>query len=301
VNYAFATQAVGLVIEDANNDGRFDLVSASRTPPQRFGYLAGRADFTFEPARYFNMMGSPSRFALADLDLDSDLDFAAPIFNSGIAMTVRNFGGGVFNSGSGCASGDYWLNLNVANVPTGAPDPVPILRAQLDARRADFLGQTDAIRSSVELDPSAVRADGVNTAQLTITLRDWQNQDIPTSPNRVVEVMAAPDADLGTTVGPVTPGPGDTYTTTITTGNQTGTARFVVRVLDSPAARPVVLMPEAELRLLHAADWDLSGEVNSADFMEFLQDFMNGDAEFNHDGAVNSQDFFDFLQAFFST
>ncbi len=54
------------------------------------------------------------------------------------------------------------------------------------------------------------------------------------------------------------------------------------------------------------ADWNADGAVNSADFFDFLDDFLCDAAEcppadFNRDQLVNSQDLFDFLTAFFST
>jgi hypothetical protein len=50
------------------------------------------------------------------------------------------------------------------------------------------------------------------------------------------------------------------------------------------------------------ADWNQSGDVNSADFFDFLNAFFASDpaADFNADSIVNSQDFFEFLAAFFA-
>jgi hypothetical protein len=48
-----------------------------------------------------------------------------------------------------------------------------------------------------------------------------------------------------------------------------------------------------------ACDWNDSGEVNSQDFFDFLNDFFKSNADFNNSGETNSQDFFDFLTCFF--
>jgi hypothetical protein len=49
-------------------------------------------------------------------------------------------------------------------------------------------------------------------------------------------------------------------------------------------------------------DHDGDGEVNSADFYTFMNDFFaqSPAADFNEDGTVNSADFFDFVTAFFA-
>jgi hypothetical protein len=54
------------------------------------------------------------------------------------------------------------------------------------------------------------------------------------------------------------------------------------------------------LTVVCAADWDLSGSVNSEDLFGFLNAFSVGAADFNEDGVTNSQDFFDFIRAFFA-
>jgi hypothetical protein len=55
------------------------------------------------------------------------------------------------------------------------------------------------------------------------------------------------------------------------------------------------------LRPICSADFNDDGDVNAADFFDFLHSFLGGEsaADFNDDGVVNVQDFLDFLQAFF--
>jgi hypothetical protein len=49
-----------------------------------------------------------------------------------------------------------------------------------------------------------------------------------------------------------------------------------------------------------AAEWDLNGRLDSADFFRFIQDFFAGVADANCNGVTNSADFFHFLQVFLS-
>ena len=56
-------------------------------------------------------------------------------------------------------------------------------------------------------------------------------------------------------------------------------------------------------RSTHAAamaGWDDSGTVNSNDYFAFLNDYFDGNADFNSSGTTNSDDFFAFLTAYFN-
>lgn len=51
-----------------------------------------------------------------------------------------------------------------------------------------------------------------------------------------------------------------------------------------------------------ACDYDNSGLLDTADFFEFVEDFLRDHprSDYNQDGVRNSQDFFDFLDCFFN-
>jgi len=66
---------------------------------------------------------------------------------------------------------------------------------------------------------------------------------------------------------------------------QLAPARFAIVVSANPAC---------------PADLDMSGEVTSQDFFNFLTAYFAGEADFNGLDGTDSQDFFDFLTAFFT-
>jgi hypothetical protein len=60
------------------------------------------------------------------------------------------------------------------------------------------------------------------------------------------------------------------------------------------SGRILELSPE-----FHAADWNLDGFVNSADFFAFLESFFDLSADFTGDHVTTSVDFFEYLEVFF--
>jgi hypothetical protein len=66
-------------------------------------------------------------------------------------MVVKNYGPGplqgVFNSGIGCATGNYFMNFNIAFQQTTSPDPVVQMQGLYDQWRGQLEGRPDAVQS----------------------------------------------------------------------------------------------------------------------------------------------------------
>ncbi len=287
----------GIAVGDVSGDGVPDLVTASRGGTNsRLVVLIGRGDGTFQPPAGYLIGTSPGRPVLADVDGDGDLDAVFTVSSNTAAMVVENLGGGVFNNGIGCATGDYFMDFNVTTSDPNADDPVPILRSRFDVWRAQHVGHPDATRSTAVLDRSGIPGNGTSTATMTITLRDFTGAPI-TAPITSVTVAHAPDSDGLCAIGDAVDGGNGVFTVTLTAGHGLGVDAFIVRA--DNGVRPVVLMPEVRLSLTVDADWNHDGTINSDDFFAFVSDFLNGNADANGDGISNSQDFFDFVNAFF--
>ncbi|MBC7772650.1 MAG: VCBS repeat-containing protein [Pyrinomonadaceae bacterium] len=304
----FSPGPLGVRAQDVTGDGVPDLVSVSRnTAASQLGVFAGIGDGTFSPLRSFAIGFQPGRFTLADLNGDGDLDAAIPVTVTGgnSVMVMENLNVPVdagddwngFNNGIGCATGDYFLDFNVANQQQSDPDPVFTLRARYDAWRGETAGHPDAIRTRVVFDHGALPADGQSTTRMTILPRDWR--DVPVVlPIGLVEVVQAPGSDGVSTLGPVTANADGTFSLTVTAGTALGTDEFVIRLQDTQGGRAVVLMPPPSFGTF-TLDWDDNGELNSEDFFGFLGDYLVGNADINRDGVTDSRDFFDFVAAFF--
>lgn len=303
-NYTVAPAPTGLFARDVTGDGILDLVTIARqTTISSLAVLPGVGDGTFLPARLFLIGMTPGRFSLADLNGDADLDAVLPVTSSGAsAMIIENLGvkhdawvG--FNRGLGTATGDYFMDFNIANQQANDPDPVFTLRDRFNQWRQDTAGHPDAVRTIAFFDRNALPADGASTARLTIIPRDWRNLPV-TLPIDSVEIERAPSSDGVTSFEPVMSNGDGTFSVIVQARNAVGADRFIVRLKDAAGGREITLMPPPTIGTF-ILDLDNSGSVTSVDLFLFLQNFALGNADINRDGVTDSQDFFAFLAAFF--
>ena len=150
---------------------------------------------------------------------------------------------------AGCVAGTYWMNLNVANQPPTALDPVLQLQGLLAAFRAAHVGRPDHFQSTAMLGASTLRANGQDTTTLHLVLRDGQGTPLSAG-GAVVTVTAGPQ---GTTTdlqaGPVVDHGDGTYDVPLTAGLTPGTAELLVTVDDGLGGPPVQLGPPPVLVL----------------------------------------------------
>lgn len=127
------------------------------------------------------------------------------------------------NATRGCGAGQYWLDLNVANQPASAPDPVVQLQALYDAWRLQQVGRPDHFRSTVTASATSLRCNGIDTVTCTVTLRDAQGNALGNAiPLQVGLGQASTVPEV--VFGPVVPQPNGTYTFTMAGALTTGTA-----------------------------------------------------------------------------
>ncbi len=168
---------------------------------------------------------------------------------------------------AGCADGDYFMRLNVANQVAGNPDPVVQLQALFAAWRAALIGRPDAMLSGVGFNPPVIPPNGVSTTTMTISLLDWQGLPVTAAVQSVTVQHAADSAGLSS-IGAASDNGGGVFTVTLTSGAGPGTDRFVVTADDG--IRPVVLAPNSQFQYFTPGDIDGSGAVGIVDLLAML-------------------------------
>jgi len=161
----------------------------------------------------------------------------------------------------GCASGSYWLNLNVPNQSAGALDPVLQLRTLFDAWRAAWVGRPDHERSVVDVDPPSLVPDGAATATVVVELRDWRDQRLTTG-GATVTAVVDPSSTTTATIGTVTDRGNGTYSFPVTAAAAPGDLRL--RITANDGVSPVLLTPRTEIPVRPDALWANTARVRAA-------------------------------------
>lgn len=142
---------------------------------------------------------------------------------------------------NGCADGSYYLNINIADQPAAADDPVNQMRDQFDTIRNGLLNRPDAVQSLVEFVP-------VNEGYLlNLELFDHTGQALLSGVDSVT-IVHAPDSANSTNVGPVQDNGDGSYSSLLSIENANGDDVFLIAVQDM--TRTVIIPPRlATLRL----------------------------------------------------
>ncbi len=132
----------------------------------------------------------------------------------------------------GCGAGTYWLDLNIANQPATAVDPVIQLQALYNTWKANQVGRPDHYQSTVTMSSNTLRANGLDTVTGTVVLRN--EQGVPLGNALPVTVgLRLGSTVSGITFGPVTPQGNGSYTFTMQGNFDAGQAVLDVAVTDA--------------------------------------------------------------------
>ncbi len=144
---------------------------------------------------------------------------------------------------NGCATGDYYLDLNVVSGP-GGPDPVLFLESSYAGWRASMHGVADGVQSVVRASAQSLPADGATRASVDVELRDIEGGAVTLPATLALELDgASPDVTLGS----VQPLGNARFRFVVGAGLASGTAR--VRLVAQHGTRRVRLWPDLVLAL----------------------------------------------------
>lgn len=288
-DFDLSGRPIDAVVTDIDHDGDPDIVVASGAGSSTITIFTNDGELNFTPTNAGRLDGEAARLAAADLDDDGYPEILASVRTVRVTQVVNNLAG-TLDLGPGCATGDYFLDLNVV-AGRDAEDPVFTLRGEYDAWRAGKRGLPDAVRTKVEVPNFVPAAKG---GRMLVRLRDIEGDDV-VSPVGVRAEPLAPGVNIKSIV-PVTP---DLYEITFTTGVEPGVVP--VRVTITHPAGDAVLMPDPAVHVvLSPADLDDNGVLDMTDVRLFTAAYLAADprADIDRDGAHTARDAHAFVAAF---
>ena len=301
----FSTQIVSLTGSpsrlrsgDIDADGRPDLVALvggtlvalTQTTP---------GTFVAQPSTALPALSGNVDLAVGDLDGNGAADVVTG--SSAAVVTVASRAGRLTAAG-GCATGDYYLNLNIANQQNSSPDPVLQLRTQFNAFRTAQAGRPDAIASTASFGVSCARPGTL--LALNVTLRDLSGALVGVGSGiTALQVAHAGISDGLSLIGPAHQNPDGTWTVPIVAGPRFGTDRLVITA--QGGGRPVTLMPVVLLTIGPSADFDGDGATTPDDLATFIIAYFAAgpgttSTDLDGDGETTPDDLADFVSAFFN-
>lgn len=284
---------IGLDVGDMNGDGFPDVISTVQATNRnlRLWISDGQGGFSLQSR---TRVGSAARsIALADMNLNGDLDIVVGNAGDEAVMVLDNPRGGEIPQPGRFAEGEYFMSLNVPNQRRSDPDPVDQLQDLYNAWLLDREGRVDAVWSSVS--GYGVLTLG-NSEVFTIELRDLHGNllDITDASELQVEVRD-PFATAGQ---PVLVGPG-VFEIELSAGDVIGQTRLVVHAgMGDDAVR---LMPDFSVSVsTFLADMNADGMCNFFDVSAYLAAYFSGDilADIDRDGSIDFRDASAFLQSY---
>lgn len=229
---------------DCDGDGRVD-----------FAYMDGQSRIITVLQTGPGVFAASPRVALATplggltvADVTGD-GLPEAMYNTGSLRVLMN-NRGTFSQPTGFASGAYYMNINIANQPRAAADPVIQMRAAYDVLRAGLANRVDAVMSRVTVAPQIKRTQ---VTPLDIELRTYNGQ-------------AATGSLASLTLTRVGPGPHATEGATFTSlgggryrvmlrGVRAGTDVFSISLREGGAAsRVVTLTPRTSITVVGAPE-----------------------------------------------
>ena len=161
----------------------------------------------------------------------------------------------------GCATGTYFMRLDVANTNRNHPDPVLTLRKMYDAWRKTKQGRPDHHRSEVRFWPPSLPNDGKTQTTVAVKLVDVDGKDVGGSSAKL-SVTLDPTSSATVQIGKVTARGGGVYTFPVTAGSKKGAAQLRIEVDDGKGK--VLVGPVAPITVVDDSLWNSSPYLSAS-------------------------------------